>query len=205
MRKLFLASSFSDVADVLARLDPTLTGKRVTFIPTASVVEKVTFYVKSGKRALERLGMIVDELEVSTASRDEITDKLSHNDVIYVSGGNTFFLMQALQQSGAGALMTEQVAAGKLYIGESAGSMAVAPNIEYASVMDSVKKAPALTGFEGLNLADLYPVPHHTNAPFKAAAAKIIATYGERLRLYPISNHEAIWVCGDEVAVHTAS
>jgi len=204
MKKLFLASSFSDAADVLARLEPSLSGKRVTFIPTASVVEKITFYVKSGKRALERLGMIVDELEISTASRDEITDKLTNNDVIYVSGGNTFFLLQALQQSGAGALIADQVAAGKLYIGESAGSMVAAPNIEYAGAMDSVKKAPALTGFDGLALVDVYSVPHHTNAPFKAAAAKIIAAYGERLRLYPISNHEAIWVCGDEVAVHTA-
>lgn len=68
MKNMFLASSFKDVANIFADHYPDFFGKTVTFIPTASIVEKVNFYVKSGKNALEKLGMIVDELEISTAS-----------------------------------------------------------------------------------------------------------------------------------------
>jgi len=203
MKKLFLSSSFKDVAALFEQFAGDVKGKTVTFIPTASVVEKITFYVKAGKKALEAMGLIVDELEISKASADEIASKLAQNDFIYLSGGNTFFLLQELKKSGAGKLIAEQIAAGKLYIGESAGSIVAAPNIEFAKAMDSVKKAPELNGFDGMGFVDCYPVPHCTNAPFKKAAEKIIKEYGETLPLRPISNHQAILVAGDAVRIES--
>ena len=201
MKKMFLASSFKDVANLFEKFAGDVKGKTVTFIPTASVVEKVNFFVKSGKKALEKMGLIVDELEVSTAAIDEITKKLTQNDFIYITGGNTFFLLQELRKSGADKIIAEQIASGKTYIGESAGSMVVAPDIEFAKTMDSVKKAPELTSTDGLEMVEFYPVPHHTNAPFKRAVEKIITQYSASLPLYPISNKEAVWVIGDNVEV----
>ena len=72
MKRIFFASSFKDIAAVFERLVGNIEGKTVTFIPTASVVEKVNFFVKSGKKALEKMGMVVDELEVSTATSEDI-------------------------------------------------------------------------------------------------------------------------------------
>lgn len=89
-KKLFL-SSFKDVAQLLSSFEENLIGKRVTFIPTTSIVEEVTFYVKAGKKALEKLGLIVDELELSLATPEEIKLKIVNNDIIYITGGNTFF------------------------------------------------------------------------------------------------------------------
>ena len=203
MKKLFLTSSFKDVAAIFEKFEGNLAGKTVTFIPTASVVEKVVFYVEAGKKELKKLGLTVDELEVSTATADEITGKLEKNDFIYITGGNVFFLLQELRRTGADKVIKEQVEAGKLYIGESAGSMIASPNIEYAQDMDSVKKAPNLNTFEALNLVDFYPIPHHTNFPFKKAAEKIISKYEATLMLYPISNKEAISVNGDDVKVES--
>ncbi|MDR0611455.1 MAG: peptidase E [Planctomycetaceae bacterium] len=56
----------------------TCSGKKVVFIPTASLPEKVTFYVDTDKKALKKLGMVIDELEISTASQYEIKNKLSN-------------------------------------------------------------------------------------------------------------------------------
>ncbi len=47
------------------------------------------------------MGLIVDELEISTAIYSDIVNKLERNDFIYVSGGNTFFLLQEMNRSGA--------------------------------------------------------------------------------------------------------
>ncbi len=63
MKKLFLGASFKDVANILKSCEDNLNSKTVTFIPTSSVVEKLIFYVDAGKKALEKLGLIVDELE----------------------------------------------------------------------------------------------------------------------------------------------
>jgi dipeptidase E len=201
MKKLFLSSSFQDVTNIFTAYQKDLIGKTVTFIPTASIVEEVTFYVVTGKKALEKMGLIVDELEVSTASADEIERKIKQNDFIYVTGGNTFFLLQELKRTGADQLIIEEVNAGKLYIGESAGSIVTSPNIEYAKGMDSEKAAPDLDNLDALGLVDFYTIPHHTNPPFEEAAQSMIDTYSATLQLSPISNQDAILVCGDKLEI----
>ena len=201
MKKLFLSSSFVDVAGLLPLFEKELTGKTVSFIPTASTVEKVTFYVKAGKEALESLGMIVDVLDLSSENPDEIRRRIAANDCIYVSGGNTFFLLQELKRTGADAVIVRAVKGGKLYIGESAGSIVASKNIEYIKAMDSSKKAPELTNFDALGLTDFYTVPHVRNFPFKKAAKKIIDEYSASLNLLAIANDEAILVENDALRV----
>jgi dipeptidase E len=198
MSKLFLSSSFAGVAGLFRSVaEESGLAKTVTFIPTASTPEKVKFYVDAGRKALQKLGFMVDELDVSVASPEEIARKLQANEYIYVSGGNTFFLLQELKRTGADRLIVEQVRSGKMYIGESAGSMIVAPDIEYAKALDDCRKAPDLQGYDALDLVDFHPVPHHGNFPFKKAVEKIIAGYEDTLKLYPISNAQALLVEGD--------
>ncbi|MDN5100183.1 Type 1 glutamine amidotransferase-like domain-containing protein [Aliarcobacter butzleri] len=199
MKKLFLASSFKDVANIFADFEKNLKGKTVTFIPTASKVEKVVFYVNSGKKALQKLGLIIDELDISTASNDEINSKLRNNDFIYITGGNTFFLLQELKKTGADKIIIDEINKGKLYIGESAGAIVTSANIEYAKRMDDVKKAPNLTEFNGLNLVDFYVIPHYTNFPFEKTVEKIIENYSSKLDLSPISNKDAILVIDNKI------
>ncbi|MDN5104508.1 Type 1 glutamine amidotransferase-like domain-containing protein [Aliarcobacter butzleri] len=199
MKKLFLASSFKDVANIFADFEKDLKGKTVTFIPTASKVEKVIFYVNSGKKALQKLGLIIDELDISTASNDEINDKLRNNDFIYITGGNTFFLLQELKKTGADKIIIDEINKGKLYIGESAGAIVTSVNVEYAKRMDDIKKAPNLTEFSGLNLVDFYVIPHYTNFPFEKTVEKIIEDYSSKLNLSPISNKDAILVVDNKI------
>ena len=196
---MFLVSFFKDVANIFNDFEKDLKGKTVTFIPTASKVEKVVFYVDSGRKALEKMGVIVDELDVSTATMDEIAAKIKGNDFIYVTGGNTFFLLQELKRTGADKLIIDEVNSGKLYVGESAGAMVTSANIEYVRGMDSIKKAPDLENCDALGLVDFYTVPHYTNLPFKKIAQKIVDTYSTTLNFSPISNNEAILVVDNDV------
>ncbi|MCD1655477.1 Type 1 glutamine amidotransferase-like domain-containing protein [Treponema zuelzerae] len=202
MSRLFLASSFADVSGVFQQwVGEELRGKSVVFIPTASNTEKVVFYVERARKAFAKLGMTIDELDVSTAPRGEIVRKLGASPYIYVSGGNTFFLLQELKRTGADSAILEEVKGGKMYIGESAGSIIASPNIEYAKDMDDCAAAPGLDSYDSLGLVPFYPLPHYTNFPFKKAAEKIIARYDSQLNLRPISNAQAIAVDGGEASV----
>lgn len=201
MKNLFLTSSFKDVVPLFTEFESNLQGKTVTFIPTASQVEEVVFYVEAGKKALEDLGLIVEELDVATETIEEITATLKKNDFIYVTGGNTFFLLQELKRSGADKLILEEIAKGKLYIGESAGAVITSPNISYIQSMDSVKKATNLTNYDALNLVDFSILPHYNNAPFKEVTQKIVANYAGKPTMRPISNQEAIFVRDKEVSI----
>lgn len=65
-------------------------------------------------------------------------------------------------------IILEQVKVDKPYIGESAGSIIMSPNISYAKDMDVTEKdAPQLKSFEGLGLVDFYPLPHYKSFPFE--------------------------------------
>ncbi len=202
MKKMFLTSSFSTVASLFPEFyGDALEGKKVAFIPTASKPEKVNFYVKSGKKALVKLGMIPIDLDISTAKNDEIIETIRDADMIYASGGNTFFLLQEMRLSGADKVIKDAIKSGKCYIGESAGSIVMSQNIEYASMLDSISEAPKLIGYDGLNETSLYPLPHHTNFPFKKAVEKIIAAYSDKIQLCPISNSAAIQISGEEFVI----
>lgn len=205
MKKIFLCSSFRDVASLFEGVlgSDVLRGKRVTFIPTASFTEKVTFYVGAARKALEKMGMFVDELDISTASSEEIIAKLHVNDFIYVTGGNTFFLLQELKNSGADKLIREEVLSGKVYVGESAGAIILSPHVGYVTEMDSLKHTPELQDFSALELVDFYTVPHYKNYPFVGITKKIVSLYQHKLPLYPISNTQAIYVEKEEIKVIT--
>ena len=202
MRKLFLASSFSEVASLFPKFaGEEIKGKRITFIPTASLVEEVRFYVDDDRKAFEELGIIVEELEITTASPDKISEILNRNDYIFVSGGNTFYLLQELRRKGADILITEQIRAGKLYIGTSAGSVILCPDIEFVKEMDYSHAAPELQSFTGLNIVDFYILPHYLDFPFEETTQNVVKKYGKKLDLRPISNKQVITIAGNRIEI----
>jgi len=202
MSRLFLSSFFSGVRDLFEQYaGDFLHGKRVAFIPTAARNETINFYVHDGKKVLKQYGSIVDEIDVSTASHSEICRILGEADVIYVSGGNTFFLLQEFRKSGTDQMIIEHIRAGKLYIGESAGSVILAPNIEYVSALDDTRAAPELSDYESLSVLDFCPLPHYKNFPFRKAVKKAIRDYGHTLRLLPFSNNQVILFEGEKYRV----
>ena len=200
MKKLFLTSSFADVAKRFPDFaGQELNGKTVAFISTASAVEAFKFYVRKARKSFKKLGIAIDELDVSIASKEEINKKLEDSDFIYVSGGNTFYLLQELKRTEADKVIIEQINKGKIYIGESAGSIILSPDIEYVEMVDDRTKAESLSSSTALGVVDFYPLPHHDNFPFKKIVEKIIVKYEAKLNLKPISNNQVITVSGDKV------
>ena len=199
MKKLFLASLFKDVPQVFVdSINENLTGKTVTFISTAALPDKLDFHIKYSKQLLSEMGLVVDELDISTADHLDIVNKLENNDYIYVAGGNAFFLLQEMNRTGAGSLIKKQIDAGKLFIGESAGAVLLGPDIEYAKETDNPLAAPQLKTFEALNVVDFYPLPHYQDESLKDAVERIISKYGTELPLVPFRNSQAILIMGKE-------
>ena len=110
MVKLFLCSYFAAVSSFTPQfVGGDLKGKKLAFIPTASLFEEYTDYVDEAKEAFENLGLNIEVLDVSGAPKDLIERTLQSCDLIYVSGGNTFYLLQELEKSGAKTIILEQV------------------------------------------------------------------------------------------------
>lgn len=202
MTKLFLSSSFVDVSEFLEPfLGEELKNKRITFIPTASVPEEYKAYVTNDRKAFEKLGIIIEELDISNTGTSQIQQVIKKNDFIYISGGNTFYLLQELKTSGADKIILKEIKKGKPYIGASAGSIIMSKNIEYVEKMDDKVKAKNLDDYNALNVVAFYTLPHHTNEPFKKSVEEIMVDYKDKIDLIPISNTEVIQVNGENIKI----
>lgn len=197
MKKLILVSMLCQVTDLVRKAEPELAGKTVTYIPTAGIVEEIDGMIENETNTLQSLGLKVDVLDVSSASYESIVSALTKNDIIFVGGGNTFYLLQELRRSGADKIVAQEVNKGKLYIGESAGAVIACPDIGYCSGMDSPEKAPDLTDYTGLGLVDFYIVPHIGNEEMGEAAKKAVEEYNSRLDLKIITDRQVIQVDGE--------
>jgi len=195
MKHLFLTSYFSNTTNLFLDYikDNNFKVKKVTFIPTASKFEEVDFFIKEAIDFFESIDIEIDILELSTSSFEDIKNKLENNDFIYIGGGNTFFLLKELKRAGADKILIEQINLGKLYVGESAGSIVLSSSIDYIHYMDSNEEVK-LKNFDSLNIVDFYPVPHYQNFPFEESTKMIIKKYHKSINLLPFNNNEAIIV-----------
>ena len=202
MTKLFLSSSFTDVSEFLEPfLGEKLKNKKLTFIPTASIPEEYKAYVENDRKAFEKLGLIIEELDISNTSTNQIEKIIKDNDLIFISGGNTFYLLQELRNSKTDKIIIEEIKKGKPYIGASAGSIILSKNIKYVEKMDDKTKAKNLTDYNALSIVDFYTLPHHTNEPFKKSVEEILVDYKNEIDLIPISNTQVIQVNGGEIKI----
>jgi len=151
--KLFLCSHFSSVGSLIKE---EIENKKVAFIPTASLREGYTGYVGSARKLFKKLGAIVTEIDISTEAYSTIQSVFEEADVIYFTGGNSFFLMDQLRKTGTDGLLKKELANGKLMIGESAGAIICAPSIQYIEQMDEKPEDYSQEDDAGLDLIDFY-------------------------------------------------
>ena len=203
MANIFLCSYFAEVASKINEVVD-FQGKYVAFIDTAAKFEEVNFYVDEAVEILENFGAKLRRLDVSCAKdsaalvssqdepscEDEILSTISQCDIIYVSGGNTFYLLNELRKSRVWQAIKNAVKAGKIYIGESAGAIVAALDTRYATLMD--ENSPNMSDFTGLNLVDFCVVPHFGCEPFTQATHEIMEKFGNLYDLRPINNAEFI-------------
>ncbi|AIZ15277.1 Type 1 glutamine amidotransferase-like domain-containing protein [Bifidobacterium catenulatum] len=188
--KLFLCSHFSSVGSLIKE---EIDNKKVAFIPTASLHEGYTGYVGSARKLFKKLGASVTEIDISTEAYSTIQAVFEDADVIYFTGGNSFFLMDQLRKTETDELLKKELANGKLMIGESAGAIICAPTIQYIEQMDEKPEDYSQEDNEGLDLIDFYVLPHYLTAPFKKITERIMADFSD-LNICAINNHQAIIV-----------
>lgn len=201
MAKLFLTSYLAGTKRFLNAFLGNQLEKEVNFIPTAANVEEYKEYVEEAKLTFEELGFQVNIVDIAQMNRDDILSVLNKVDCLYVSGGNTFYLLQELKRKELIEPIRNRVSEGMLYIGESAGAVITSKNIDYVQDMDDKTIASDLTDSSGLSLVDFYVVPHINEFPFEESAAQVINAYEKTLNLLPINNSEVIIVDNNKVRI----
>ena len=195
MKNMILTSSLYESIELVKKfLDKNTESKKILFIPTATNIDEYKKYIHLTQKAFEDFGYEVENFDISIFSEEIAKEKLSQAKIVFISGGNTFYLLQELKRKNLTSYLKERIENGLLYIGESAGSVIATPNIEYASIVDDKTLATELNDYTGLNLVNFYIVPHFEEEPFVESSRKTVELYKNKLDLKLINNKEAILV-----------
>jgi dipeptidase E len=160
--KLVLLSEFTAGFEIVRReLPAAADGCRVLFIPTAARGEGWEPENEKHVLPFERLGFEVEMFDLEGADPATTKDKVSGADIVYVGGGNTFHLLKHMRASGFADLVRGFIERGGTYLGSSAGTVAVCPDIGFAATVDDRSKGDG--DDRGLGLVDLPILPHVEN------------------------------------------
>ena len=191
---ILTSSLYESIGIVKKFLDEKAESKKILFIPTATNVDEYKKYIHLTQKVFEDCGYEVESFDISSFSEEIVKEKIAESKIIFVSGGNTFYLLQELKKKNLISYLKEKIENGLFYIGESAGSVITVPDIEYADIVDDKILATELTDYTGLNLVDFYIVPHFEEEPFAESSRKVVELYKDKLDLKVINNKEAILV-----------
>lgn len=152
-------------ADHRAVADFVPPGSRVLAIVTAAkpacVGSLPPKWLQVSLRTLRGFGLDVSTYDVSGKTVTEIANATGAADVVYVSGGNSFFLLENLRASGGDIALRAFLAdPDHVYIGASAGAVVLAPDIAYAAPVDDPDIVGSSASTQGLGVVPFAPLPH---------------------------------------------
>ncbi len=164
------------------------TGKKCAVIPTAMEKDKDRdIWLEETKAELSEFGLECDYFYFGT---DE-NEKLQDYDIVYICGGNVFYLMQVIKQCSAEEILAK-LAKDKIIVGVSAGSLIMQENLELIrELIPRMNKRVKLKDLTGLSLTNgIEHLPHYERY------SEIIETFEKRVKTYERkAGHKVICLC----------
>lgn len=204
MRKLLLTSGGvcnGSIADALKEMvGKPASETKIAFIPTAANVEagNKDWYVNQFVM-LWRYGFVwTDIVDPSAGNVNDWKERLAAADVIFVSGGNTFHLLEQARATGLMDWLKQHLDR-KVYVGSSAGSILATPTIAVGGLQQAHRNIHNLQDLEALGFVGFEFVPHMLNF-FTEAVVEQYAK-GSKYSVYTADDATAVKVIDGKVEV----
>jgi dipeptidase E len=193
--ELFLTSSVHAVAhDLAKKVDLKKSNKLVFIITAAEPKEKGDDleWLRNDRQSLVDAGFDVSDYTITNKKPEQLKTDLSGFQYIYMSGGNTAYLLEQSQKSGFVSVIKELISGGKTYIGTSAGSIIAGPRLpDYFSDEDA-----DLENTDGYQFVNFTLIPHWGSEHFKERYL------GERLKIVYKEDQVPLLLLTDNQYVH---
>lgn len=164
MKTLILTSSgqFITANNVDHFLPKKIADCKIAYIITASKKVSDTGYIDRHRQKMDELNFSYDEIDITGMNENELKKALDGHDIIMVEGGNTFYLLKAIRESGFEEVVKELIEKGVVYIGSSAGSYVACPSIVVSTYAKKQKDRCGVTDFTAMNLVPFLIKAHYT-------------------------------------------
>ena len=184
-----------------------LAGKRAREIKIA-LIENATepypegqSWIEGNLKSLKSFGFEVEliDLKKYKGKLVKFESMLANKDVVWLGGGNTFYLRWILKDVGVDKIVTKRVKDNAIIFGgDSAGAIVAGPTLKYFDSADDPNDSPGVV-LDGLNIIKQVIVPHMDNEKFEA----VIHGINDRLRsdgfeTIPLNDGQALLIDGAE-------
>jgi dipeptidase E len=182
-------------------MDGTYEGKDVAFVPTAGMPYGDPAFVLRDRELLVEMGFNLRDVSLENENMDTLRAKLVDVDMVFVAGGNSFYLLQQVRASGFDTVLRELIEQGVPYIGASAGAVMVGPDLRPVATLDDPNAAPGLENMTGLGLVDFVTLPHYGVEKYLPEYRTILERFRGELNIIRLRNDEAIEVIGGKYQI----
>jgi len=166
---------------------------KILFIPTASRTKEEWEHVNTSKEELINLGIPEKNITLFDLEREISYKEIQEYDVMYVCGGNTFYLLKKIKEIKFDKLITTFVKDNKIFVGVSAGSIIACPDIDIASPFD--ENDVGLKDIQALHFIEDYVSPHYCKEE-----EPLITTFKKtsKYKIILLTDEEALLIKGKE-------
>lgn len=200
--KLLLTSLASETLSLVIPLLPNHPRNlKAVFIATAADPYQGTEmpWLIADRDKLTSFGFSVTDYDLKNKHEDDLRRDLSGYDLIFVSGGNTYYLLNEVKKTGFNLVVRELLRKGVIYVGSSAGSVIMGPDLNHLVTVDHPEVVKELKSYESLNLIKLRLLPHYGRDKYLARHAKILKHWGSNV--LPLRDNQALIVNGDTINI----
>ncbi len=164
MKTLILTSSGQFI--IAHNIDQFLPKKiidcKIAYITTASKKVDDISYINKRRQKMDELDFSYTEIDIAGKNEEELKKTLDGYDIVMVEGGNTFYLLKAVRESGFENVIKDLIEKGVVYIGSSAGSHITCPSIIMATWSSRGFDRCGITDYTAMGLVPFLIRVHYT-------------------------------------------
>jgi dipeptidase E len=154
--------------------------------------------MEADRQKLVDLGFSIIDLPLKGKNISEVKEILDQVDIIFVSGGNTFYLLHESNKSGFTELVPNYVNNGVIYVGGSSGSYIACPTIEAAGWTNSDRNVVNLQNLTAMNMVPCIIKAHFVKEKSEAIKQAMV---GCKYPVKILTDNQALLVKDEEYRV----
>jgi dipeptidase E len=161
-------------------------------------------WVDEERVGLNKNGFITFDYTITGKNLSQIQADLADIDVLYISGGNEFYLKEKSTESGFETFVNEFVNSGKIYIGTSCGSIIMGEDMTPLQKLSDLTALLKPIDVVGFGIVDFTILPHWGSQDFRGRwlnNESFNLMYKENSALIALNNYEYVEVLGDKYRI----
>ena len=172
---------------------------KLAHITTASKVETDTAYVDGDRSVFREIGFQAEDIDIGGKTERELKKVLAGKDVIYVQGGNTFYLLREIRSSGFANVIKPLLDKGTVYVGVSAGTYVACATIEMQEWKRAQDDHYGLTDLTGMGFVPFLISVHFNREKYREKVKEGIKKASLPVRI--LTDDQALLIKGNSVTL----